>query len=230
VNPDRIAKVLAGSTLFAGLDEASLEVLAGLAVVRRYQRNQFIFQQGEPGDTMFVMLSGTVKVLVNSAEGQQVLFCTLAPEDCFGELSFLDGRPRSAAVQTAEPVQVIALTRTALDSVLDANPAIARAMLVYLCDMVRRLSEQAADLVFLDLEGRLAKCLDRLAEEHGVVRAEGIRLDLTLTQSDLASLVGASRPSVNQALAAFTRRGYLRTESRSIVITDRAGLRRRHLR
>jgi len=230
VNPERIAKALAGSTLFAGLDAASLDVLAGLAVVRQYKRNQFIFQQGEPGDTMFVMLSGTVKVLVNSAEGQQVLFCTLGPEDCFGELSFLDGRARSAAVETAEAVQVIALTRTALDSALDANPAIGRAMLVYLCDMVRRLSEQAADLVFLDLEGRLAKCLDRLAEEKGTVEADGIRLDLTLTQSDLAGMVGASRPSVNQALASFGRRGSLRTESRSIVITDRAGLRRRHLR
>jgi CRP-like cAMP-binding protein len=159
-----------------------------------------------------------------------VLFCTLGPEDCFGELSFLDGRVRSAAVETAEAVQVIALTRTAVDSVLDTNPAIARAMLVYLCDMVRRLSEQAADLVFLDLEGRLAKCLDRLAEEKGTAEADGIRLDLTLTQSDLAGMVGASRPSVNQALASFARRGYVRTESRSIVITDRAGLRRRHLR
>ena len=230
MNPDRIAKALAGTTLFAGLDPASLDVLAGLAVVRQYKRNQFIFQQGEPGDTMFVMLSGTVKVLVNSPDGQQVLFCTLEPEECFGELSFLDGRARSAAVETAEAVQVIALTRTALDSVLDANPAISRAMLVYLCDMVRRLSEQAADLVFLDLEGRLAKCLDRLAEEKGTVESDGIRLDLTLTQSDLASMVGASRPSVNQALASFGRRGYVRMESRSIVITDRAGLRRRHLR
>jgi CRP-like cAMP-binding protein len=230
VNVERIAKALAGTTLFAGLDTASLDVLAGLAVVRTYKRNQFIFQQGEPGDAMFVMLSGSVKVSVTSPEGQQVLFCTLEPEDCFGELSFLDGRTRSAAVETAEPVQVIALTRSSLDSVLDTHPAIARAMLVYLCDMVRRLSEQAADLVFLDLEGRLAKCLDRLAEEQGTAEPDGIRLDLTLTQSDLAGMVGASRPSVNQALASFGRRGYLRMESRSIVITDRAGLRRRHQR
>jgi CRP-like cAMP-binding protein len=230
VNAERIAKVLAGTTVFAGLDAASLDVLADLAVVRHYKRGQFICQQGDPGDTLFVMLSGSVKVLVNSADGAQVLFCTLEPEDCFGELSFLDGRARSAAVETAEAVQVIALTRASLDSVLDANPAIARAMLVYLCDMVRRLSEQAADLVFLDLEGRLAKCLDRLAEDKGTVEVDGIRLDLTLTQSDLASMVGSSRPSVNQALASFGRRGYLRMESRSILITDRAGLRRRHLR
>jgi len=230
VLPERIATVLAGSTVFAGLDQPSLDVLAGLAVVRNYRRGQFIFQQDDPGDAMYVMLSGSVKVLVNSADGGQVLFCTLEPEDCFGELSFLDGRPRSAAIETVGPVQVIVLSRAAVDSVFDANPAIARALLVSLCDMVRRLSEQAADLVFLDLEGRLAKCLDRLAEEKGVVQGDGIRLDLTLTQSDLAGMVGASRPSVNQALAAFNRRGYLRTESRNIVITDRAGLRRRHQR
>ncbi|HZE65957.1 MAG TPA: Crp/Fnr family transcriptional regulator [Sporichthyaceae bacterium] len=228
MNPERIAKVLAGTTLFAGLDTASLEVLAGLAVVRQYKRGQFIFQQGDPGDAMFAMLSGSVKVLVNSPDGGQVLFCTLEPEDCFGELSFLDGRARSAAIETVGPVQVIVLTRAAVDAVLDTHPAIARALLVYLCDMVRRLSEQTADLVFLDLEGRLAKCLDRLAEERGIVEPEGIRLDLALTQSDLAGMVGGSRPSVNQALASFSRRGYLRTESRSIVITDRAGLRRRH--
>jgi CRP-like cAMP-binding protein len=230
VTPERVADLLGQTAPFAALDPKPLMTLAEVASVRSYKRGQYIVAQSDPGDAMYVVVSGSVKVLVNSAEGAEVLFCTLGPGDYFGELSFLDGRPRSASVLTVEATQAITLTRVALDGLLDTEPAIARSLLVYLTDMVRRLSEQAADLVFLDLEGRLAKCLDRLAEDKGVVERDGIRLDLNITQSDLASMVGASRPSVNQALQSFNKRGWVRTEGRSILITDRAGLRRRHQR
>ncbi len=230
MTPDRVAELLGRTAPFAGLDAAPLLALATAASVRTYRRGQYIVAQDDPGDAMFVLISGTVKVLSNSAEGGEVLFCTLGPGDYFGELSFLDGKPRSASVLTAEATQAVALTRAALDRLLDAHPAIARSLLVYLTDMVRRLSEQASDLVFLDLEGRLAKCLDRLAEDNGKVEGDDIRLDLNITQSDLASMVGASRPSVNQALQSFNKRGFVRTEGRTILITDRAALRRRHQR
>ncbi|MGQ0843656.1 MAG: Crp/Fnr family transcriptional regulator [Sporichthyaceae bacterium] len=230
MNPERVAELLGRTEPFAALDGRPLLALAEVASVRTYKRGQYVFGQEDPGDAMFVLVSGSVKVLVNSPDGAEVLFCTLGEGEVFGELSFLDGRPRSASVLTVEATQAIALTRAALDSVLDTQPAIARALLVYLTEMVRRLSEQAADLVFLDLEGRLAKCLDRLAEDKGKVESEGVRLDLNITQSDLASMVGASRPSVNQALQSFNKRGFVRTEGRSILITDRAALRRRHQR
>ncbi|MGQ0467976.1 MAG: Crp/Fnr family transcriptional regulator [Sporichthyaceae bacterium] len=230
MTPDRVAELLGRTAPFAGLAPEPLAVLAGVASVRSYRRGQYIFGQEDPGDAMFVLASGSVKVQVGSPDGAEVLFCTLGAGDCFGELSFLDGRPRSASVLTVEATQAIALTRAALDSVLDTQPAIARSLLVYLTDMVRRLSEQAADLVFLDLEGRLAKCLDRLAEDKGIVEPAGIRLDLNITQSDLASMVGASRPSVNQALQSFNRRGFVRTEGRSILIVDPVALRRRYQR
>lgn len=230
MTPDRVAELLGKTAPFAALDPKALLALAEVASVRSYKRGQYIVAQEDPGDAMYVLVSGSVKVLVNSAEGAEVLFCTLDAGDYFGELSFLDGRPRSASVLTVEATQAIVLTRAALDGLLDTTPAIARSLLVYLTDMVRRLSEQAADLVFLDLEGRLAKCLDRLAEDQGVVEPGGIRLDLNITQSDLASMVGASRPSVNQALQSFNKRGFVRTEGRSILITDLPGLRRRHQR
>ncbi len=170
-------------------------------------------------------------VSVTSPDGQQVLFCTLEPEDCFGELSFLDGRTcSSAAVETAEPVQVIALTRSSLDSVLDTHPAIAgpcwSTCATWCADCPSRPRTWSS---WISRAGWPSAWM-RLAEEQGTAEPDGIRLDLTLTQSDLAGMVGASRPSVNQALASFGRRGYLRMESRSIVITDRAGLRRRHQR
>lgn len=230
MTPEQIAATLGRTAPFSGLPDRSLLALAQVASIRTYRRGQFIFGQDDLGDSMFVVVSGSVKVQVNSADGAEVLFVTLGPEDCFGELSLLDGKPRSASVLTATPVQAIVLTRGALDPLLDRESAIARALLAHLAHMVRRLSEHSADLVFLDLEGRLAKCLERLAEEKGIVGPAGVRLDLNMTQSDLANMVGSSRPSVNQALQSFNRRGFVRAEGRTITIVDPAGLRRRHQR
>lgn len=230
VKPEQVMARLGETALFGGLSESALRTLAEVAIVRNYRRGQFIFGQDDPGDAMFVLVSGTVKVQVNSADGDEKLFATFGPGDCFGELSFLDGEPRSASVLTMDAVQAIVLTRPALDAALTAEPGIARPLLVYLAQMVRRLSDHAADLVFLDLEGRLAKCLEKLAVDHGVVGPDGIRLDLMVTQSDLAAMVGAARPSVNQALASFTRRGLIRSAGRTITIVDPAGLRRRYQR
>ncbi|HEX3611345.1 MAG TPA: Crp/Fnr family transcriptional regulator [Sporichthyaceae bacterium] len=221
------AELLAGAPLFAGVPAATLTRLAAAAIERTFRKGQFVFQQGDPGDSCYLIASGTVKVLTTSADGAEVIHCTLGPGDTFGELSFLDGGPRSAAVETLEECRLIVVLSTALDVVL-ADPSATRALLTYQGKLVRRLTEQAADLVVLDLPARLAKCLERMAETHGVRTPEGIRLEAALTQSDLAALVGASRPTVNQTLADFTRRGWIRGSGRNLLVTDVEALRRRH--
>jgi CRP-like cAMP-binding protein len=223
----RIVELLAGTSIFGSLPPETLARVAALAAERSFRKGQFVFQQGDFGDSCYVIDSGTVKVFTTSEEGTEVIYCTLGPGELFGELSFFDGLQRSAGVETLEACRLLVLRPPALDLLLDGDGSAARTLLAYQAATIRRLTDQAGDLVMLDLPARLAKCLDRLATASGVVTPEGIRVELSLTQSDLAALVGASRPSVNQALAAFVRRGYLHTDGRSIVITDLPGLRRR---
>jgi CRP/FNR family cyclic AMP-dependent transcriptional regulator len=223
----RIVELLAGTSVFGGVPPEMLERVAELATERSFRKGQFVFQQGDVGDSCYVIDSGAVKVFTTSEEGTEVIYCTLGAGDCFGELSFFDGLERSAAVETLAPCRLVVLRRAALDLLLGTEPSASRALLAYQGAIIRRLTEQAGDLVVLDLPGRLAKCLDRLATTTGVATPEGVRVDLSLTQSDLAGLVGASRPSVNQALQSFVRRGYLRADGRSILITDLPALRRR---
>jgi CRP/FNR family transcriptional regulator, cyclic AMP receptor protein len=223
----RIVELLAGTSVFGGVAPELLSRVADLATERSFRKGQFVFQQGDVGDACYVIDSGAVKVFTTSEEGTEVIYCTLGVGDCFGELSFFDGLERSAAVETLAASRLVVLRRPALDLLLDTDASASRALLAYQGSIIRRLTEQAGDLVVLDLPGRLAKCLDRLATSCGLTTPEGIRIDLSLTQSDLAGLVGASRPSVNQALQAFVRRGVLRADGRSILITDLPALRRR---
>jgi CRP-like cAMP-binding protein len=225
--PDHLADLLAGAALFAAVRRELLERIAKASTERAFRKGQLVFQQGDPGDSCYVIVSGSVKVLTTTVDGDEVIHCTLGAGDCFGELSFLDGLDRSAAVETLEDSRLLVLRPPALDLLLTDSHA-TRALLAYQGSLIRRLTEQAADLVVLDLPARLAKCLDRLAATRGVVSAEGIRIEPALTQSDLAALVGASRPTVNQALAEFTRRGWIRSSGRTLLITDADALRRRH--
>jgi CRP-like cAMP-binding protein len=225
--PGSTVELLAGAGLFADVPREVLERIASVVSERTFRKGQFVFQQGDPGDSCYLIVAGSVKVLTTTADGAEVIHCTLRAGDSFGELSFLDGLDRSAAVETLEDSRLLVLRAPALD-VLLSNAAATRTLLAYQGSLIRRLTEQAADLMVLDLPARLAKCLDRLAATHGVASPEGIRLEPALTQSELAALVGATRATVNAALAEFTRRGWIRSAGRVLLITDSDGLRRRH--
>jgi CRP/FNR family cyclic AMP-dependent transcriptional regulator len=225
--PDGLPDLLAGAALFANVPRELLERIARTSVERTFRKGQFIFQQGDRGDSCYVIVDGSVKVLTTTADGDEVIHCTLGAGDSFGELSFLDGLDRSAAVETLEDSRLLVLRPPALDLLL-TDPSATRVLLAYQGALIRRLTEQAADLMVLDLPARLAKSLDRLAAAHGVVSPEGIRIEPALTQSELAALVGASRPTVNAALSEFTRRGWIRTGGRTLLITDVDALRRRY--
>ena len=146
--------------------------------------------------------------------------------EVLGEIALLDGSPRSASVVAVEPTTGLLLTRATVLDVMARHPVVLDAMLHALGRLVRRLTEQAGDLVFLDLGGRLAKLLLRLAEGRSPT-AEGIVLDTRLSQSELAAMVGASRPAVNRVLHMFATRGLITVDGRVIVVCDVEELRRR---
>jgi CRP-like cAMP-binding protein len=221
------AALLARTNLLGGLDPSALERLAEHAVERRYKKHQTVFLEGDIGDSVFVVVQGLVKIFVTSDQGEEMVLVTLRPPDTFGELPLIDGGPRSATAQTLEETRLLMLSRTHLLSVMQESPSFADGLLRALGSVVRRLTEQTADLVFLDLHGRVAKLLLALAEKEGASSEEGVVLDLQMTQTDLAAMVGGSRQSVNQILHQFAKRGYLELEGRRVILRDVDHLRHR---
>lgn len=222
-----IAEVLARTELFGGLDGSLLGTVAERTVPRRYAKGQLVFLEGDVGESLYVVAEGQVKVYVASPEGAEMVLTTLIPPATFGELALLDGGFRSASVATVEPSVLLTLTRATLLELWWQHPTLGDRLLRHLGSLVRRLTAQASDLRFLDLDGRVAKLLIGFLDDRGEPAEGGIALDLQLTQADLAAMVGGSRQSVNQALRALEEQGYLELHPRRIMVTDPVRLRRR---
>ncbi len=207
--------------LFEGMGSESLGAMARTLRARRFRRGEVLFHEGDPGDALFVVASGAVKVVVPSEDGEEAILATLRRGDFLGELALLDGAPRSASAIALEATETLALPRDQFLGLVAAEPAIRNALLASLAGELRRLTTHVAELHFLDLTGRLAARLSRLAQEHGEPLADGaVRLDAPLTQSDLAAMIGATRQSVNKLLGEFEADGLLVMERDSIVVPN----------
>ena len=207
--------------LFAGMGPDAVLAMARTLRARRFRRGEVLFHEGDPGDALFVVASGAVKVAVPSEDGEEAILATLRRGDFLGELALLDGAPRSASAVALEATETLALPRDQFLALVATEPAIRDALLASLAGELRRLTTHVAELHFLDLTGRLAARLARLAEEHGQTPpGGGVRLDAPLTQSDLAAMIGATRQSVNKLLGEFEADGLLRLERDSIVVPN----------
>ncbi len=222
------AVTLLGRTgLFASLDEASLTRLAERSVERFYRKGQIVFHQGDPGESLFIVASGVVKVFVSSEEGDEMVLVTLQPPDVFGEVAIVDAGPRSASAEALEASKVLVVSRPTLLEMMKTHTDVNEAVLRSLGNSLRRLTEQAADLVFLDLHGRIAKLVVGLAEKQQGASDSAVVLDLHITQTDIGRMVGGSRQSVNQILKDFEKRGYVEVQGSRLTVKDLEGLRRR---
>lgn len=213
--------------LFANLDADSLRELDAIVRRRGFRAGEVIFHRDDPGQVLYVIRAGKVRIYISSPEGQEVVLAVFGPGDYFGELALLDGQPRSASAIAIEPVEVYALQRSDFINAVNHHPRIAIQVMNVLSRRLRQTDAMIEDLLFLDVHGRVAKKLLELAELHGVRTLEGIRIDLRLTQSDLAALVGASRESVNKVMGYFVDKRFISTEKRKITILRLAELRHR---
>ncbi len=213
--------------LFVGMDEGALRQVTRVLRRRRFRRNEVIFHQADPGDSLHIVASGAVKILLPSAEGEEAIIATLRPGDFFGELSLLDGAPRSATAAALEPTETLVLPRATFLELVDREPELREALLAGLTGELRRLTGHVAELHFLDLAGRLAMRLTRLAQEAQPNARGEIRLDWPYTQSDLAAMIGGTRQSVNKLLSSLVDDGLLRIERDTLVISDVDELARR---
>lgn len=213
--------------LFANMDpEASRTLLASMTSLH-VARGEVLFHEGEPGDRLYVIRSGKIKLGRRSGDGRENLLAVLGPGEMFGELSLFDPGPRTATATGLADATVLELGHHDLIPWLEQNPTVAKHLLGALGRRLRRTNDALADLVFSDVPGRVAKALLDLSQRFGQQTDEGVRVAHDLTQEELAQLVGASRETVNKALADFAARGWVRREGRAIVLLDVDRLERR---
>lgn len=220
-----VREALAAIPFFAGLGPEAMERLAATMRSRRFRRGEVIFHLGDPGDALFVIVTGDVKISLPSETGEEAILATLSPGDVFGELALLDGAPRSASATALGPTETVVLPRDRFRELIATEAGVRDALLASIAGELRRLTTHVEELHFLDITGRLAARLVRLANEGGTRLPDGgIRLRRNLTQGDLAAMVGCTRQSVNKLLGQFMDDGLIRLEREGIVVTDIDGL------
>jgi len=220
-------RVLQEAPLFSELSSEATQALLDSMEETQLPRGEVLFHEGDAGDRVYVVVEGKVKLGRQSSDGRENLLAILGPGQMFGELSLFDPGPRSATVTAVTDSVLWWLSHEGLLAWLEGRPEVARGMLAQLAGRLRRANDIVADLVFSDVPGRVAKALLELSRRFGAPAEGGIRVAHDLTQEELAQLVGASRETVNKALADFSSRGWIRLEQRSVVLLDVDRLRRR---
>ena len=213
--------------LFTALDDEAAASLRSTMTEVRLGRSEVLFAEGDQGDRLYVILNGKIKLGRTSGDGRENLLAILGPGEMFGELSLFDPGPRTATATSVGDSRLIALGHDDLQPFLLRHPEVAQTLLHALARRLRRTNEALADLVFSDVPGRVAKALLDLSTRFGRPAEGGVHVAHELTQEELAQLVGASRETVNKALADFVGRGWLRLEARAVVLLDVERLRRR---
>lgn len=219
--------VLSRAPMFAALDPEAAAALRSSMDTINLNKGQVLFNEGERGERLYIITDGKMKLGHTSSDGRESLLAVLGPGELLGELSLFDPGPRTATATALTETSLMGLGHNALRPWLTGRPEVAEALLQALALRLRRTNEQMADLVFSDVPGRVAKTLLELGEKFGRPLPDGIHVTHDMTQEELAQLVGASRETVNKALADFAARGWIRLESRSVILIDPERLDRR---
>lgn len=219
-------EALAELALFRGLAREDLATLEGLLRRSTFPAGTLLMTQEQPGEVVYVVLSGTVKIYLAHEDGTEVILAFLGAGQTVGEMSLIDSAGRSANVVTVDESTLLWMDRTAFQTCLKTVPALGHNLITLLCGRLRLANEQIQALSSLDVAGRVARQLLAFAEQYGQAAEPGIvRIPLRLTQSDLASIVGTSRERVNHVMVRFKEFGYISVDQRSqISIHDRKAL------
>ena len=213
---------LATVPLFNGLDRIELERFAEVTREKSYPKGSVILFEDDPGDSLFVVRDGRVKVVLIGEDGREVILGVLGVGEYFGELSLIDDRPRSAHVIAMEDSNLLVLRREDFRKRVESSPSVAWSLLTELSRRLRRADDKIGGLVLLDVPGRIARLLLDLAEESGTNAIEK-----TLTHQTIAQMIGASRETVSRAMKDFQDAGWITVERRRIALADRSALEQR---
>jgi CRP/FNR family transcriptional regulator len=219
--------VLRETPLFESLSEEDARALRSDIIDVVLDRGERLFSEGDAGDKLYIILSGKIKLTKAAPDGRENLLSVHGPGEMFGELSLFDPIPRTSSATALTSARLAGLAHVDLRSWLITRPEVAMDLLQALAQRLRRINEVKADLVFTDVPGRVAKALLDLSDRFGVFTPDGIQVTHDLTQEELAQLVGASRETVNKALADFVARGWIQLAAKSVLVTDTDRLRKR---
>jgi CRP/FNR family transcriptional regulator, cyclic AMP receptor protein len=215
-----VDKVLARAGMFQGVEPRAVSALTAELPPVHFPSGRTVFVEGEPGDRLYIVISGKVKIGRRSPDGRENLLTILGPADMFGELSVFDPGPRTSSATTITEVLAVSMDRETVRAWIADRPEITEIMLRVLARRLRRTNHDLADLIFTDVPGRVAKQLLRLAQRFGAQEGDALRVSHDLTQEEIAQLVGASRETVNKALSDFARRGWIRLAGKCVLICD----------
>ena len=219
--------IIARIPLFERMSPEEREELRGMMSQTTLRRGEVLFNEGDSGDRLYILITGKVNLAHTSVDGRENLLSVLAPGEVVGELTLFDPGPRSTTATAVATTELLALEHNQLMGFIDSHPTLAKDMLRALAVRLRRTNIALADLVFSDVPGRVAKALLDLAERFGAPTEDGIHVPHDLTQEELAQLVGASRETINKSLAEFVSRGWIRLEGRAVTLIDVERLKRR---
>jgi CRP/FNR family cyclic AMP-dependent transcriptional regulator len=213
-------EVVRRAPLFTALDEAAAVSLRASMDTVKIAKGSILFKEGDDGEHLYVIIDGKLKLGTSSGDGRENLLSILGPGEMFGELSLFDPGPRTSTATAVTDAKLLSLSHEKVIPWLKQNPEVSLQLLTRLSQRLRRTNEAVGDLVFSDVPGRVAKALIDLGDRFGKTTPEGLLVNHDLTQEELAQLVGASRETVNKALADFAGRGWLKLDGRSVLITD----------
>jgi len=213
-------EVVRRAPLFTALDEAAAVSLRTSMDTVKIAKGSILFKEGDDGEHLYVIVDGKLKLGTSSGDGRENLLSILGPGEMFGELSLFDPGPRTSTATAVTDAKLLSLSHEKVIPWLKQNPEVSLQLLTRLSQRLRRTNEAVGDLVFSDVPGRVAKALIDLGDRFGKTTPEGLLVNHDLTQEELAQLVGASRETVNKALADFAGRGWLKLDGRSVLIAD----------
>jgi CRP/FNR family transcriptional regulator/CRP/FNR family cyclic AMP-dependent transcriptional regulator len=212
--------------LFSELDDGELQQLAAVVREHHYKKHTTIVHVDDPGNALYILKSGLVKVTIEDQHGYEMILRILYPTDFFGDMSLLDGMPRSATVTTQEFSDVMTISRDHFLNIIEKSPKILLKMTAVVSQRLRKANELIHSLAFFDVYGKVARTLLNLAQERGRVTEQGTVIDMRLTQQELAELAGMTRETMARTLREFQQAGCIRVESGVISILALDMLRR----
>lgn len=217
-------RLLARHFLFAGLDANLLRRLANLSETMTLARGDVLFYQGDEGDALYGIFDGSIRISLTSPDGKEFTINLLESGDVFGEIALLDGLPRTADARAGRDSRLLRIPRRAFLDLMEQETRLMRHVIDMLCERIRVTTGEMTDVAFLDLRARLAKRLLDLSLSHGVDDGAGIRIGLTLTQTDVAQMLGVTREAVNKQIQTLVRGGLISMERGTITILARPKL------
>jgi CRP/FNR family transcriptional regulator/CRP/FNR family cyclic AMP-dependent transcriptional regulator len=206
--------------LFSGLDSTDMKTLMGVITRRKYPKEAVIFFEHDPGDAMFMIITGRIKVTILSDDGREIILSMLSDNDFFGEMALLDNEPRSATAIAVQETEVAVLYQKDFLSIVEKRPRVLINLLSALSARLRKANHQIGSLALLDVYGRVAGVLLEMARENGVRLKDGRIRFRRPTHQEIANMIGATRETVSRTISDLHRQGYIEISGKNVIIQD----------